>query len=32
MMQWMPDFMSGLAKGIRDNLWMVEDAPPMRWR
>ena len=24
--QWMPDFMSGLAKGIRDNLWMVEDA------
>ena len=22
----MPDFMSGLAKGIRDNLWMVEDA------
>ena len=24
--QWMPDFMSGLAKGIRDNLWMVKDA------
>lgn len=24
--QWMPDFMSGLAKGIRDSLWMVEDA------
>lgn len=24
--QWMPDFMSGLAKGIRDNLWQVEDA------
>lgn len=24
--QWMPDFMGGLAKGIRDNLWMVEDA------
>lgn len=24
--QWMPDFMSELAKGIRDNLWMVEDA------
>ena len=24
--QWMPDFMSGLAKGIRDNLWMVENA------
>ena len=24
--QWMPDFMSGLAKGIRANLWMVEDA------
>lgn len=24
--QWMPDFMSGLAKGIRENLWMVEDA------
>ena len=24
--QWMPDFMRGLAKGIRDNLWMVEDA------
>lgn len=24
--QWMPDFMSGLAKGIRDNLWMVEGA------
>ncbi|WP_462369203.1 phage tail tape measure protein [Gemmiger formicilis] len=24
--QWMPDFMSGLARGIRDNLWMVEDA------
>lgn len=23
--KWMPDFMSGLAKGIRDNKWKVED-------